>query len=380
MDTKKAKRVLLLHISGISGHRSATLAIEKALHEIDGAVQTKSIDAFAYTSPFFERMINSLYMGVIRVTPKFWDYLYDNEDVLKKLQGTRALIHKAKDKKIKRLLEGFGPDIVVCTQAFPCGMVADYKRRHNLGTPLMAVLTDYAPHSYWLNESVDASVVPSARIQQRFIQKGVPEKRLNVLGIPVDTKFRNLSNREQTFRQLGLDSRLPAILIMGGGQGLGPIKEIVRTLDALRRPVQLIVICGTNKRLYRWLHKNKRQFVTPLAIIGYTEQVHNLMAISSFIVTKPGGITSAEALSKSLPMIIVRPLPGQESHNTQFLLKMGAAFKAENFQELKSQAEELLDNTTKLNQLREKAACLAHPDSGLKIARLILNLMERPSN
>lgn len=370
-----AKKVLLMYISNVSGHRHASLAIQKALQEVDGAVQTKSIDAFNYTNPFLEKFINKLYTFVIKTVPRVWDYLYDNEDVLARVRKTRSLIHRLNDKKIKELFDDFRPDIVVCTQAFPCGMIADYKRRHNLNIPLMGVLTDYAPHGYWLNDSVDIYIVPGPKIKQKLIQRGIPQQRLKVLGIPIDSKFRNPGNPGEVLRRLRLDSNLPVILIMGGGQGLGPIKKIVRTLDTLRRPVQLIVACGTNRSLYKWLKRNEPLFNKPVAVMDYTERIDELMSVSSFIVTKPGGLTSAEALSKSLPIIIASPLPGQESLNTHFLLETGVALKMESFTELKSLTEELLSDAARLEELRGRAHAAALADSALKTAQLILSMI-----
>ncbi|NQT00002.1 MAG: hypothetical protein HQ595_02860, partial [Candidatus Omnitrophica bacterium] len=145
----KQKKILLLHISSVSGHRSASFAIEKALRELDQGLQIRSVNGFNYTSPLAEVIFNRLYMFVISVVPQFWDYLYDNKNVAKRLERSKALLHKVKNRKIKKLFAEFEPDAIVCTQAFPCGLVADYKRRHNLKLPLIGVLTDYAPHSYW---------------------------------------------------------------------------------------------------------------------------------------------------------------------------------------------------------------------------------------
>lgn len=366
-----------MHISDVSGHRCASLAIERALQEVDGGVQTKSIDAFSYTNPRLERFIDKLYMFVIKAVPGFWEYLYDNQDILKKTKKVWPLLHRTNERKIEELFKEFSPHIVVCTQAFPCAMVAHYKRKQNLSLPLMGVLTDYAPHSYWLNDAVDAYVVPTEKVEQKLMQRGISKTRLQVCGIPIDSKFRKQTNHEEVFRRLGLDYHLPIVLIMGGGQGLGPIKEIAQTLDRLSVSVQLVIVCGTNQKLYSWLNKNKSCFTKPVLVIGYTEEVDDLMAVSSFVVTKPGGLTSAEALSKSLPMIIVNPLPGQETHNTRFLLEAGVALKADDLTRLKDLAQELLDNPAKLDELRKKAASIASADSALKIARLILKMIKQ---
>lgn len=372
MDTK---RVLLMHITNVTGHRSASRAIEHALRQTNGAVQIRAIDAFNYINPYLLGIIYNLYIFIIKALPGVWDYLYDNEAILRRIDRIRSLIHRLSERKIKRLFDDFPADIVVCTQAFPCAMLADYKRRHNLNIPLMGVLTDFAPHIYWLNDYVDIYIVPTPEVTQNLINRGIVQQRQRVLGIPIDTKFAKPAKRQETFRRLGLDAELPVILIMGGGQGLGPIKEIVRSLDRLRRPVQLMVVCGTNRYLYKWLSRNRSSFTKPLFIIGYTDHIDDLMAVSTFIVTKPGGLTSAEALSKSLPIIIVNPLPGQESRNTRFLLERGAALRVDSFVQLQSLAGELLSDRARLAKLRQRAGAQAVADSAQKIAQLILDMV-----
>jgi processive 1,2-diacylglycerol beta-glucosyltransferase len=373
MDTKK---ILLIHISNVSGHRCAGLAIDKALKEISKELQTKSIDIFSYTNPLIGKFINKLYTIVIKIAPKIWDYLYDNEDIFKKAIKVRSIIHYINDKKINILFTKFKPDIVVCTQAFPCGMIADYKSRHNLHIPLIGVLTDFAPHRYWLNDNIDFYIVPALKIKQRLIQRGVSSERIKLLGIPIDSKFANQSKREEVFSRLKLDPNIPIVLVMGGGQGLGPIKQIVQTLNRLTRPVQLIVVCGTNRSLYQWLKRKQAQFKQSTFIMGYTEHINELMDISSLVVTKPGGLTSAEALSKSLPIIIVSPLPGQETQNMHFLLESGVALQALDFSQLQSLVEDLLSSTTKLEQLRKNTHAIACADSSRKIAQFIFSILE----
>ena len=109
------KRVLLLYISEDSGHHCAAVAIENALHELDGAIKTLSINSFNYTNPILERIINKTYLGVIKRTPEIWDYLYDNPNVLRKTRALREAIHKFNSAKLKNLLEEFMPSAIVCS-------------------------------------------------------------------------------------------------------------------------------------------------------------------------------------------------------------------------------------------------------------------------
>lgn len=369
--------MLLLYISEDSGHHCASLAIENAFHQLDPDIKTLNINSFNYTNPILEKVINRTYLSVIKRTPEIWDYLYDNPKVLKSTQRLREMIHKFNTGKLKTLIEEFGPDAIVCTQAFPCGMVADYKKSLNLGIPLIAVLTDFAPHSYWIYNNVDRYVVPSDETGRKLIDNGIDPSRVVAFGIPIDPKFRTSHNKAETLERLGLDKDAPCVLMMGGTQGLGPMRELAMLLDRSPLNLQLIVATGTNKRLYRWFSRRLKRFSKKIMLLAYTRNIDELMDVSEIIVTKPGGITTAEALAKGIPMLIVNPLPGQEAMNTKYLLSGGVALKAENPEDAVILLEELLYNKNKLRRMSERAKGFSKPDSSLNIAKLVLEMAGR---
>lgn len=367
------KKILLMYITQGSGHHRASLAIENALKEISPSVNTLNINAFGYTNPILEKVINSTYMSVIRSKPEVWDYLYDNPKVLKSVQGLRDAIHRFNSKKLKTLLEDFNPDACICTQAFPCGMVADYKKNLNLSLPLIGVLTDHAPHSYWIFEDVDYYITPSEMSREHFVKNGISPSKIKVFGIPIDPGFIRPNEAHGACKRLGLDSQVPIVLIMGGSQGLGPVEGIVDTLENIDIPFQLVVVCGMNKKLEKILNRRKSKYRKKLMVFGHIENVDELMGLSSMVVTKPGGLTTSEALAKNLPMIIVHPIPGQEAKNTEFLLQQGVALKAEDNEDIQAFVKELLLNTTKLAEMRRRANELKKPNAAMDIAKLVLN-------
>ena len=320
-------------------------------------------------------MINRAYLGVIKATPEIWDYLYDNPKVLKSTQKLRAMIHRFNEGKLKILLAEFKPDAIVCTQAFPCGMIADYKKSFGLATPLVGVLTDYAPHSYWIYDGVDRYIVPSECTGKKLIDNGIDPARIELFGIPIDQKFQNALDRNSICVKLGIIKNIPSVLVMGGTQGLGPIKDMIKLLDRSGLNVQMIVVAGTNKKLFRWL--SSRHFRKKVLPLSYATNIDELMEAVDLIITKPGGITTAEALAKGLPMLIVNPLPGQEAMNTKFLLKEGVAVKAENPYDVPILLDELLYNKNKLKIMSNKAHALSKPNSSVNIARLVLEMANR---
>lgn len=368
------KKILLLYISEESGHHCASIAIERALHALSPDVETMNINLFNYTNPIMERVINGAYMSVVKRKPEIWDYLYDNPRVLRQVQKLRGKIHKSNTGKLKALLDEFNPDGVICTQAFPCGLIADYKKTFDINTPLIGVLTDYAPHSYWIFDSVDRYIVPSLETGKKLVDNGIEPSRILDYGIPIEAKFRTSPARDDIIKKLSLDKDASTILVMGGTQGLGPIKEMVPILDRSYLKLNIIIACGTNKRLYRWLTRRVKRFHKKIVVLPFADNIDELMRASDIIITKPGGITTAEALAKGLPMIIVNPLPGQEAMNTKFLLSEGVAVKAREPVDVEIILEELLYNKTKLRLMSDKAKSLSKPDSAVNIAKLMLEL------
>ena len=227
---EQKRRILLMYITQVSGHRQATMAIQEALRKLGPHIEAPAINGFGYAYPILEKVVNKIYMGMIKRTPKVWDAVYDNPQFFKNSQSIKNFLHKTSHKKIGCLFEKFRPDTVVCTQAFPCGMVADYKREYGLKTTLIAVLTDFAPHSFWINEGVNYYVVPSVDAKERLIKKGVPADTIKVFGIPIKMKFVTRHNPKPIAENLGLDPHLPTLFIMGGGRGLGPMTKTLESL------------------------------------------------------------------------------------------------------------------------------------------------------
>ncbi len=366
------KKVLLLHISNVSGHKKATEAINSALKQIDPTVQTLSINAFNYTNPISEKIVNSLYMSILKRIPSFWDYLYDNPSVVKALNRYKKIVHSMNLKKLKKLYDQFEADAVVCTQAFPCGMMADFKKKYNLDFKIFAVLTDYIAHSFWIYDNVDYYICPDQVVKRTLIQKGIKEDRIKPFGIPIDPKFNSSFDKNSIKKSLGLEIDKPTILVMGGGQGIGPIKAIISLLIKTSANFQIIVVAGSNKKLYKWLCKIKNRLQKKIFPFGFINNIEELMCASDLVITKPGGITTAEALTMKLPMLIVNPLPGQEEYNSHHLLSIKAAIKVGHIKRIPGIIDMLFKNQEALNNLSVSAKDASHPASAIDMAKLII--------
>ena len=163
----------------------------------------------------------------------------------------------------------------------------------------MTVLTDYTDHSYWVHPYTDRYLVGAEQVKQRLIRHRVPADRIVVTGIPVRLPFTRTYDRRALRNKYGLDPAIPTVLVMGGGYGLiGRQLPSVLQTAAFSAPVQFILVCGRNDKLRQKLEEELGRAKTPhrIAVTGYVDHVHELMALSDMIVTKPGGITVSEAL------------------------------------------------------------------------------------
>lgn len=370
---KSGKRVLILYITEHSGHHSAALSIKKALQLKDPGSQVLCVNAFRLVFPFMEWLTHALYMVVIKRVPKIWEKMYDNPKFVGRTRVLKGWIHALAIRRMKCLIDDYKPDVVVCTQAFPCGIVAAYKKTkgsfQNLF--LIGVLTDFAPHAYWVYENVDAYMVPTQESLELLVDKGISMQKVRVCGIPIDPKFSQTLDRRELLSNYGLKENSPVIMIMGGGHGLGPIRDVLRELDAAKEEFQLIVVCGLNERLYRWIQAER--FKNRILSFRFTDQIERLMSMAHVIITKPGGITTAEALAKKIPMIILNPIPGQEARNTEFLIKKGAAVKIDAPQEVGSAVRKILVAQHSFLSLSDGVSALSKPSSSLALAQFILH-------
>jgi len=325
-------RALVLYITESSGHYHAARSIARSIASVAPGSVVACVNAFRFVFPVSERIIHKLYMTIIKRSPGIWERLYDNPRVVSRTNRIRQAIHRLGMRRIGRLIEQNRPEVVVCTQAFPCGLVAEYKRRTHRPLTLIAVLTDFVPHSFWVYDEVDYFFASCEEAREKLRADGVPRDKIFVSGIPIDTSFSYRKPVKEVLERFGLASGLPIVMIMGGGHGLGPIRGVIKKLDESPVRLQIVLVCGINKGLFRWARA--RRFRHKVAVFEYVDRIDELMSVASVLVTKPGGITTAEALAMMLPMVIMSPIPGQETRNTQLLVKHEAAVRAEGPQEV----------------------------------------------
>lgn len=370
-------RVLIFYITEHSGHHSAASAVAKALKLKCSACKVLCVNAFKQIFPVIERLVHVLYLTVIKKVPVIWERMYDNPGFFNKSRFIKNFVNRIGAEKIKPFVDSFDPQVIICTQAFPCGIAAEYKKKFNKKVLLIGVLTDFSPHSYWIYEGVDYFIVPTRESKQMLVWKGVDERKILTFGIPIDPKFNISCDRAQLLKQYGLKSEIPVVLVMGGGRGLGPIKDLLAELDSSRLDLQIIIVCGVNASLHDWVQG--KSFKKKVLKFAFTDQIDCLMSMACVVITKPGGVTTAEVLAKKRPMIILNPIPGQEVRNTDFLEKNNVAVKIDSPSQVSGAIEKILKKRDDESDSIASFQHLAKPEASLELSGFVLEQIRRRS-
>ena len=369
------KRVTVLHISEFGGHSKAAQNIKEALLFKDPRIEVNTLNGLGYFYPRGEKVVDLAYMLTIKYFPHLWGKAYDRKKVIKALSPYRKIVHRITFRKLRRFIADSKPDCFVATQAFPCGLIADFKESKNLKIPLIAIVTDYHPNRFWVHPGVDRYVVACQEARDVLIGQGVNPQKIKILGIPISVNFLTSYPKEIVGKELGFTENLPTVLVMGGGLGLGPIKVIAQHLDDLDQDFQIIVVCGKNKRLYQWFIKKKGVFKKPIFIFGYSDNIYKIMDFSDIIITKGGGITISESLAKGLCIVVTNPIPGQEERNVSYLNKVQAIVRTDEAQKVAEVVGNILNNPKDMYRFKERAKDNSFIDSSLRIVDLILELI-----
>src|SRR6185369_1405285 len=237
----------------------------------------------------------------------------------------------------------------------------------------VSIITDFEAHALWMEAGVDLYCVAAEETKARLVARGAASDRVVVTGIPVSAKFNTPVDPALVRKRMGLRDDLPVLLVLGGGFGIGPVAEVLTEINKLPQIVQVVVVCGRNEELRRELALQERR---QPHILGFVNNMQELMAVADLVISKPGGLTSSEALAMGKPIFVLNPIPGQEAANSDFLLEHGAAMKANRVEDLPFRLEKLLSGA-KLTELAQAAKALGKPQAAADVCREVLARLER---
>ncbi|MBC7785742.1 MAG: UDP-N-acetylglucosamine 2-epimerase [Burkholderiales bacterium] len=371
-----APRILLCTADVGCGHVRAAQAVNLALRALIPGMQAKTIDALSTTPKWFNRIYRDLYLLVTQHAPGITGWMYDRTDIPAH-RTKRDLAIGLESSALRRFClseEVRRADLIVCTHFLCARVLSRLRGRGLLRARLAVVITDQHPHAIWRVPFADLFLVASDAAADQLAANGVDSARIVVTGIPIDSRFEALPSPDVARVRQKLPCVQRIILLTGGGLGLGGIDQAAEGILRADRDVFTVIVCGRNESLRQQLAIRLQNHTDRFRVLGLTNRMHELMAAADLIVGKPGGLTTSEAAASGVPMVLLRPLPGQEEHNARALVQSGAAVMYRDPLEAGLAAARLVTDAALMETMRQCARAFGRPLAARSAAAAVMKL------
>jgi len=351
-------KVFIVHASAGAGHFKAAQAVYNYLKENYKDIDAKLIDILDQTNALFRFNYKWGYSWLIKSIPLLWQlafWITYNKPLRVFTRPLASLVNKLNTRKFRGLLLKENPDFIISTHFLSSEIAAYLKNSKKISSEVITIITDFGVHPFWLSAGTDIYIVASGFTKKLLLSEGVEEDRVREFGIPIDSKFLVNYSKVELCNKLSVDINKFTVLIMTGSFGIGPIREIV---DLLYKDVQILVVCARNKKLYTDLKAKNYQNVR---VYDFIDNIHELMAVSDMIVTKPGGLSISELLAMELVPVFISPIPGQETANIDALKSYGVGERADNAPDIEAIVLHYREHKEDLARVKEKIRKIKKP-------------------
>lgn len=372
MNNEHSRKVLIVSASIGSGHMQAARAIEEYWKEKEPQATISHVDFLDTETLSLEHIIKGTYIKMIDLFPMLYDLIYRATKGERKGTVMQTVLSYLLKSRMLKLIQQENPDVMVFTHPFPCGAACILKRQGHIQMPIVAILTDFSSHQFWLYPQVDTYFVATEGMVLEMTQVGIEADKIHVSGIPVRRSFfKDAITHYEMKKPI-------KVLVMGGGLGLGSLEIALQHLDAVPSIDEITVVAGQNTSLYESLVTLSGKMKTKTTVYGYTSNISELMSSTTLLVTKPGALTCMEAVTIGLPMVFFNAIPGQEVANAELLENRGCARWARDIHNLEDVVAALLINPNRLQQMSETARQW-HVDGAANIVNELIRLLDRDS-
>jgi processive 1,2-diacylglycerol beta-glucosyltransferase len=354
-----------------AGHLRAAQAVELALKQVAPDATVKTVDVLDLTNAVFRRVYGKAYLDMVNRAPHVLGYFYDLLDKprseRRRTDRMRLAVEKLNLRPFIRFLEDEPCDLVINTHFLPAEIIASLRKQERFAVPQVTATTDFETHRLWVNEPCEHYFTATEEGAQYLQSWGVPPGHATATGIPIHPVFSEPKDRATCLAKHGLQGDHPIILQLAGGFGVGPIEKLYRSLLEVEMPLEVVAIAGRNEKARGQLEAVEVPSRHHAKVLGFTQDIDELMAVADLVVSKPGGLTTSETLARGAAMVIVNPIPGQESRNSDFLLENGAAIKVNNLATLAYKVTNVLRDPEQLARLKANARRLGRPRAAFDV-------------
>lgn len=366
--------VLILMSNTGGGHRSISLAVQRALYDLDPqGASTEIVDVFDLEHPRLFDRVTRLYGPVSRYLPSLYGWAFhmmDRPAVYRTLfeSSTKPLVPK-----LARLLDDRRPDVVVTTHPLCNRALVQARDQVDPDLPIVATVTELVTvHRSWVEDGIDRYTVATDEAHEAVLGFGAPPELITQTGLPILGAFGTIETSQDELRERwGLDPERFTALLVGGGEGSGGLDKLVAEIDASGIDLQLMVVCGRNEQLKAKLDSG--DWAIPALVYGFVDNMSELMHAADVVMTKGGPNSIAEGLASGRALIVTQTLPGQEEGNAEFVERHEVGFDGRERPRAIESLRYLADHPNERERMSQRARAMAQPDAARKIARVCLD-------
>lgn len=372
-------KILFLSVPTGGGHHQAAKAMQGYFADRND-VECRVLDIAENVNSALAEALSKGYILTTTITPKIYGSLYDLLDMRGnhsqgEVSKTNKFLSKAFRKKLYAYITSYRPDVIVSTHLFATITLNRIAKHHPISAWLISIVTDYTIHPMWEQARSDYFITASELLSYQALKKWGTVEHIMPLGIPIHPKFAEKIPQSTARERLGVADKY-TVLVMMGSMGYGTrMVDMLKGLDSLDEDFQVLVICGNNHKLKSRI--NKRKWKKQVHAYGFVENVEVFMDACDCIITKPGGLSTSEALAKHLPILMLDPIPGQEDRNKEFMLNNGIALNLSDTFTAEEAVYQLIHYSFKATHLSDNAKRFAKPYAARDLGEFLIEICNK---
>ena len=368
-------KVLIVSVKAGYGHHSTAKAVVERFEK--KGVECKMLDMFEYINHRLNTSVNKGYLLSTKYTPaafgKVYSTLDKKEDKYEKYSPTSILSNMV-SLKLKEYINDYNPDVILATHSFASMVMSYMREKEKISCKcIIGIVTDFTIHPFWESTVLDYYVTADELLTHQICKKGIPADKVKPFGIPVRDVFSTKIPYSDARTSLGIADKKTILFILGS-MGFGDIEKSIAAVDKVDGDFQILCVCGNNKKMKKELDKmcSENIFSKDIKVYGFVDNVDVMMDAADIIITKPGGLTTSEALAKNVPIVIMNPIPGQENRNMEFLVNNGAAVMVTETFPIDEALYNLMHSSWRTDALKQNAEHIRKPNASEDLCNFII--------